>query len=388
MIVSTLNRLVSTAVDQANNSPVANISPSASTAATMPTALAFEATSSLKDRLKRGWDLQRVDPRQAILRPADQIGIGGAARERQTLWNVITDGPAVGRGHLGYDHVMPFNRSDYLGGVGESVITPDRTRAPLFVKGAGDVNEVSLNDINQAGLGDCYLMATLGAVAMQDPQAIKNMIRENEDGTFTVTFKERIYGTNPPEYSDKPITVSPDFPGFLDGWGHAQAADANGKGQKEIWPLVIEKAYAELRGGYDVLDKGARPVDMMEAITGRPAKVEPDRDDFSNAGVGSPIGLYNVVNKTFGDLADDLRKGKAVVFSTPAERKDANGMVIPNEPLPFDLVHSHSYVVESAYQDAQGKQWLKLYNPWGNTQPAPVPYDAIYKGSAFSITVS
>lgn len=338
----------------------------------------------LPKRLSPG--MERYDPRQGVLIPADDIAL--TPQERPSLWKDATEKIGGGSRHTGRDYVLPYGPEDIMPGIHESPITNDLTRFPLFVKGAGDVDEVSMNDIDQAGLGDCFLLATLGAVALQDPQAIKNMIRENPDGTFTVTFKERIYGTNPPEYSDKPITVSPDFPGFVDGWNHAQPGDANGKGQKEIWPLVIEKAYAQLKGGYDVLHKGDQPINMMETITGRPAKVEPDPNDFQLGGIGKPIGQYNVVNKTFDDVVDDLANGKAVVFGTPAQRKDANGNPVAGETLPFGLVNSHCYVVENTYQDANGRQYLVLYNPWASSHPALVPYDAIYKGNTFSITVS
>jgi hypothetical protein len=29
------------------------------------------------------------------------------------------------------------------------------------------------------------------------------------------------------------------------------------------------------------------------------------------------------------------------------------------------------------YTDANGKQWVELYNPWGNNHPKPIPYDEV-----------
>lgn len=255
---------------------------------------------------------------------------------------------------------------------------PIMARAPLFHKGAKDVDEVAMNDIKQGGIGDCYLMATLGAVAHQDPQAIKNMIRENRDGTYTVTFKERLPFSNPPAYNDRKITVTPDFPGGIGGNQHAGPGDLDTKGFREIWPLVIEKAYAQYKGGYAEIGRGDKPHYMMELITGRPAVSDPDREDFSGIGVGKPIGQYGMSKFSFDDVANDLRNGKSVVLGT----SDAVGTSM------YGLRGKHAYTVESAYTDADGKQWLKLYNPWGNNHPAPIPYEAVKDSSLLTMYIS
>jgi hypothetical protein len=59
---------------------------------------------------------------------------------------------------------------------------------PLFVQGEGDSNPVSPTDVRQVGLGDCFLMASVGSVASRDPKVIQDMIHDNGNGTYTVTF--------------------------------------------------------------------------------------------------------------------------------------------------------------------------------------------------------
>ena len=57
----------------------------------------------------------------------------------------------------------------------------------LFLKGEDD-NAIHPSDIDQQGLGDCYLLASLAEIAQQNPELIRDIIRPNDNGTFTVTF--------------------------------------------------------------------------------------------------------------------------------------------------------------------------------------------------------
>ncbi|HEY9868005.1 MAG TPA: hypothetical protein V6D08_02255, partial [Candidatus Obscuribacterales bacterium] len=54
--------------------------------------------------------------------------------------------------------------------------------------------------VAQGQIGDCWLMGSIAAVADTMPHLIEKMIKENPDGTFTVTFPGR---------PDKPQTVEP-----------------------------------------------------------------------------------------------------------------------------------------------------------------------------------
>ena len=46
----------------------------------------------------------------------------------------------------------------------------------------------SYADIRQGGLGDCYLLSSLGETALRTPAVIQNMFIVNGDGTYTVRF--------------------------------------------------------------------------------------------------------------------------------------------------------------------------------------------------------
>ncbi len=49
-------------------------------------------------------------------------------------------------------------------------------------------NGPSYTDVRQGEVGDCYFLAALGEIALQNPTAITNMFIVNGDGTYTVRF--------------------------------------------------------------------------------------------------------------------------------------------------------------------------------------------------------
>src|SRR5262245_59518550 len=170
------------------------------------------------------------------------------------------------------DAQAPVNLSDFAGKVvsffsgGDNVrsnpdINVDRVKGATygkvegkpFIEGAGDGNSVHWNDIDQNSLGDCYLMAAMGEVAKANPDAIKNAIKDNGDGSYTVTFQEKKgdgpFGLFGHHYEPKEIRVTPDFP-MQDGSPvFAGVGDRDGA-QAELWPALIEKAYAQWQGSY------------------------------------------------------------------------------------------------------------------------------------------
>jgi len=139
--------------------------------------------------------------------------------------------------------------------------------------------------------------------------------------------------------------------------------------------LIIEKAYAQYKGGYDKIATGGNPAEVMEALTGRPAyKTAPG---FLDWGVGSDAG--------FNKLKQEFESGKGVIFSSP-RNPGYYFTPPPGSSLDYGLVNQHAYTVTKMYTDENGKQWVELYNPWGTSHPKAVPYDEV-KEQFRSVTV-
>lgn len=128
----------------------------------------------------------------------------------------------------------------------------------VFIAGDTDGKAIHPNDVSQGQVGDCYLIASLASLADQNPEAIRKMIKANGDGTFTVTLYVRNeHGLLIPHE----VLVNPrKHPG-----DHVNFADDG----SEAWPLLIEKAYAQLYGGYEEIGKGGLLTTALEALSGK-----------------------------------------------------------------------------------------------------------------------
>lgn len=115
-------------------------------------------------------------------------------------------------------------------------------------------HEPSINDIEQRGLGDCYLQAAVSSLVMSRPGKLKEGMRDNGDGTVTVRFfKHREVlaangtideeATRQTEMIPVYVTVTKEVPTRFFG-GDAYTGEC-------LWMQILEKAYAAsgLHGG-------------------------------------------------------------------------------------------------------------------------------------------
>jgi hypothetical protein len=244
---------------------------------------------------------------------------------------VASAGAAVtANGSNGPPSNPPFG--NITGSTGHTAIPGDVT-----VIGQGDGAAVHPNDINQGGLGDCYLLSSLGAIALQNRSVIENAIRDNGDGTYTVTFHEP---SNAPfwklwadDYNRVEITVSNEFATDANGApAFARFGDTN-----ELWPMIVEKAYAQWKGGYQQINGGVAG-NAMEAITGQESTVV-------------------VGDMDLDDMAEAFEDGEAIVLSSMPSA-DAKGPLYDNGTL----VSGHAYFVTNV-DEANGR--VTIHNPWG-----------------------
>jgi hypothetical protein len=129
---------------------------------------------------------------------------------------------------------------------------------------------VQAADVRQGAIGDCFLAAALAAVASADRSAIEKALKDNGDGTFTVTFYEVGWTGEKKTHQE---TVDADLPFNLDMPAYAKSTEmVDGKAHMELWPSILEKAYAQWKGSYDAIGHGGVSGDVMTALTGKSSR--------------------------------------------------------------------------------------------------------------------
>jgi hypothetical protein len=157
---------------------------------------------------------------------------------------------------------------------------------------------VKAGDVQQGAIGDCYLAAAASSVAGARPDAIKSAIKDNNDGTFTVRFWEVGYDGSKKAHFE---TVDADLPHRAGADGTEAPAYAkstekvDGKAYMELWPSLIEKAWAQWKGSYDAIGHGGFAGSVMTALTGMPSR------DASTAGPGENDPLWSKMLRATAD---------------------------------------------------------------------------------------
>ena len=234
-----------------------------------------------------------------------------------------------------------------------------------FLVGTGDATAVDLNDVDQGGLGTCYLMASLASLAQQHPELIEQMIHDNGDGTYTVTLHEKRCETavGPCTYVEVPITVDMGFPtGPYDGYDFGEPGDTTAK-NREIWSMLIERAYAKWKGGYDQIN-GGHPFIALSEITGMDSIYFPASD----------LGM--------NELFEAYQRGDAIVAtSLPDYQEVIDGVVIDNPDISDNmpeyqngtLYNDHAYTITNV---DPVNNTVTLVNPWNDDcQPIVLKYE-------------
>lgn len=242
----------------------------------------------------------------------------------------------------------------YHSSEGEKIPEP----TTLYATGSGDGWKIEPNDITQDQLGDCYLLSAMASLAQEHPEQIEKMIKDNGDGTYTVTFHREVPDDSPlgklfNRTRDEEFQITVDLTVPSNG-AHAKPGDTDDATKaKEVWPLVLEKAYAEYKQSYGAMDGGS-PADALYTLTGKKAP----RTDISSVSAQ--------------DIENYDKDGRPMVVDTCGA--DAKALET------YGLVGGHAYSVKGIKTDADGKKYVLLYNPWGvGNEPKPIPIEEAAK---------
>ena len=249
--------------------------------------------------------------------------------------------PDADQGGSGIDLPDPKLHRDECRADGTPKFHTKRYTGPLFVDGA------QASDVKQGSLGDCYLPSAIASLAFARPGLFKDVIKQNDDGSYTVTFKER-QGWNG-GFKDKKITVDGDL--YSRSWGGPLYGSSNGPtgtDKMEMWWPILEKAYAQYKGDYNVIGDGGRSSNVFRAIMGR------NTDDMS---------LNHNDEQAWKKIKHAVDNKLPISADTHGED---DGVQYTNTGVYAD----HSYSV-LGYEEKNGERFVKLRNPWGESEPLP-----------------
>jgi hypothetical protein len=234
-------------------------------------------------------------------------------------WFLGTDLPSLSVSAIGEENLNPTYKTSTL---------------PLFAPGGP-----TYSDVNQGYLGDCYFVAALGEVALQDPSLIENMITENSNGTYSVLF----YVNGQPDY----VTVNSQLP-YMSGYDWANGSTLEfANGTVDDWVALVEKAFVELNEQTAAASYGGHTSgDAYEDINGGTAVTLSEITDQT----------FTTYNLTPGEsglsslasiLSADFAAGDDIILSTP---NVDNG----------NLVGDHMYMVTGVTSAGA----ISIQNPW------------------------
>ena len=185
-------------------------------------------------------------------------------------------------------------------------------------------------DINAGATRNCDFHAAVAAVALTSPELLKQRIRENTNGTFSVAF----FRENGDEAS---VTVTDRMPWSAGRYLNARPGDRPCK-----WAMVYEKAYAQLNGGYALIE-GREDRSSLRELTG---------DAVTERGTDS----CHLV-----DVADHLDAGAAMIATT---------WVFPTWVKNVEVLSMHAYAIKSV--DARrSPPTVTVINPEGRCSFVP-----------------
>ncbi|ROL51916.1 Calpain-8 [Anabarilius grahami] len=202
------------------------------------------------------------------------------------------------------------------------------------------VESVSRFDYSQGNIGNCWFLASVGALTFQS-KLLHKVIPDGQSfsNNYTGLFHFRFWRFG--KWYD--VVIDDKLPTI-----NRQLIFVKSKTFNEFWPALLEKAYAKVCGSYADMHTGR----VSEALM-----------DFTG-GVHMHFGLKTAPTDLWEIMYRAFQSEVLMGCETPQGNHN-------EERLPNGIVLGHAYTVTKVYQVTSGRypvQLVRLFNPWGDSE--------------------
>lgn len=222
--------------------------------------------------------------------------------------------------------------------------------APLFS------NDVACDDVLQGSVGDCFFIGAVSALAATNPGQLRRLFVEHDVscGVYGVMF----YKCGGWEW----VIVDDNIPVQEERSGNCYPLFACPGAEHELWPMILEKAYAKMHYNWDIIDGGFAKEALVDLTGGLEYTYDFYREDK---------------NTTFQQFKEDVDDPYTILGCAVGDHVEADASKkggAGEEGAVFGLFHGHQYSVIDITQTSDGTGFVKVRNPWGNEAEFTGPY--------------
>ena len=281
-------------------------------------------------------------------------GLGEGDKFTDTLWNPLED-----EARVLYAHEGPVLDDCTVGVPDGWERLSNRCDCPVLIS-----DGISVTDVRQGQIGDCFLITAMGSVAAARPDAIRSLFvaHDVELGIYGV----RLFLNGAWQY----VIVDDYVAVTQEGEGQTSLMYASSSDPNECWLPMLEKAIAKAVGCWENIDGGFTSW-ALEVLTGGLCVPADEIMLGEDGDLPDHDALFERINAQLmrGDVLgvstgsdDGLRAGlEALGMGTETVGEGTAGEAV----LGCGLVSGHAYSL-LAVTEYQGTQLFQIRNPWGS----------------------